>query len=440
LAVDTNPGRGTIEAEQVVPGTIELNHGRSGSAWGAGLTINVRSEGSQLTGLVDETSGAERLVNRIDAAIHVDSGKTFSIGARRGAQGTLLGEVYFSNLQVGAGARLSLQNQSQFLRLGQVIAGSGVSITTMGATASGPIQRFAIGELRTDAQGIGTITVSPQSELTIGRFIATELALQGSNSIVVMPANSGTSAVNKLTIAGGNNPIGKLDLTNNSAVINYTGTSPADTIRQQIINGRGGSGLGKTWNGQGITSSAAAVAEPESHSVGYAENATMPLGPFTTFRGQPVDETSILMAYTRTGDADLDGVVNDDDVTIVGATYAPGVPQASWALGDFDYNGFVDDDDVTLLGAFYDPAAQALTQASPDLPAAGARRGVVVAAVPEPHTMWLLLVGSAGALAIACSRRRKSQRRPAWGSNYAASPFSQRVAAKILTSPRGQLV
>ena len=44
-----------------------------------------------------------------------------------------------------------------------------------------------------------------------------------------------------------------------------------------------------------------------------------------------------------------------DDVTIVGATYAPGVANASWAAGDFDYNGFIDDDDVTLLGALYDP-------------------------------------------------------------------------------------
>ena len=80
------------------------------------------------------------------------------------------------------------------------------------------------------------------------------------------------------------------------------------------------------------SAAAAAVAtEPESRSVGFAENATMPLGALTTFRGQQVDVTSILMAFTRTGDANLDGLVNDDDVTIVGATYAPGVPQASWA-------------------------------------------------------------------------------------------------------------
>jgi hypothetical protein len=87
----------------------------------------------------------------------------------------------------------------------------------------------------------------------------------------------------------------------------------------------------------------------------------LPLGPYSTFRGQPVDETAILIAFTRTSDANLDGFVNDDDVTIVSATYAPTVSQPHWALGDFDYNGFMDDDDVTLLGAFYNPSAAPLT-------------------------------------------------------------------------------
>jgi hypothetical protein len=83
-------------------------------------------------------------------------------------------------------------------------------------------------------------------------------------------------------------------------------------------------------------------------------------------------------------------VVNDDDVTIIGATYAPGVPQPSWALGDFDYNGFVDDADVTLLGAFYDPSAAPLVPP--------AEPGASVVAVPEPGTIALL---AAGLIAIA---------------------------------------
>ena len=203
------------------------------------------------------------------------------------------------------------------------------------------------------------------------------------------PKNLVTGA---LSIAGGGTPTGKLDLTNNAAIIDYSGASPAATIRQQILAGRGGPGLGATWTGQGITSSAAAAAnaaDPELRSVGFAENAAMPLGPVTTFHGQPADDTSVLMAFTRTGDANLDGVVNDDDVTIVGATYAPGVPQPSWALGDFDYNGFVDDDDVTLLGAFYDPTAVASFN-----PLAGPGASAV-ATVPEPQSLALAALAAA---------------------------------------------
>ena len=112
---------------------------------------------------------------------------------------------------------------------------------------------------------------------------------------------------------------------------------------------------------------------------------------------------SIDESIRRTGDANLDGLVNDDDVTIVGAFYAPGVPNASWAMGDFDYNGFVDDDDVTLLGAFYDPSAAPLIA-----PAPAKESGVT--AVPEPGAMALLATGVLGVL-LAPIVRRKSRYR-----------------------------
>jgi T5SS/PEP-CTERM-associated repeat protein len=192
-----------------------------------------------------------------------------------------------------------------------------------------------------------------------------------------------------LSIAGGDTPTGTLDLTDNAAIIDYAGTSPAATVRNQILAGRGAAGFGATWTGSGITSSIAAVQvadNPESVSIAYAVNRDLPLGPYTTFGGEAVDESTVLILYTRTADANLDGVVNDDDVTILGAAYAPGVPNANWAVGDFDYNGFVDDDDVTLLGAFYDPAA-------PPISAPQAVRADV-AAIPEPRTVVLVLLGA----------------------------------------------
>jgi uncharacterized protein YjbI with pentapeptide repeats len=199
-----------------------------------------------------------------------------------------------------------------------------------------------------------------------------------------------------------------LDLTEIAAIVDYTGDSPVAVAREEILSGRGGPGIGGPWTGTGITSSTAATANqaaPDSRSIGYAENATMPLGAYTTFHGAAVDSTSILIAYTRTGDANLDGVVNADDVTIVGATYAPGVPQPSWAFGDFDYNGFVDDDDVTLLGVFYDPSAPPLNS-----PAPGAGRGLQssVSAIPEPPTAVLALLLFVFA---AIANRRRLRRR-----------------------------
>ncbi|MEX2141428.1 MAG: PQQ-dependent sugar dehydrogenase [Pirellulales bacterium] len=253
------------------------------------------------------------------------------------------------------------------------------------------------------------ISVSPASNLSLQGGVSADgvnLAKAGAGTLVLnqieaagLSINAGSvqiasaagapgtspSVLGALSIAGGTAPTGRLDLTDNAMVIDYSGASSVATVRQQIITGRGGPGLGGSWNGTGITSSTAAAANataPDSRSVGYAENSSLPLGSYTSFRGQPVDDTSLLLTYARTGDANLDGVVNDDDVTIVGATYAPGVPQPHWGLGDFDYNGFVDDDDVTLLGVFYDPSATPLT--------AAAQGQSTVAPVPEPSTLLLL--------------------------------------------------
>ncbi|MEX2141771.1 MAG: PHB depolymerase family esterase [Pirellulales bacterium] len=250
-----------------------------------------------------------------------------------------------------------------------------------------------------DASG-RNLTKVGDGTLTVSNLRAAGLSVNGGAvAMATNGTNSGVSVLGSLSIAGDATPTAKLDLANNAAIINYTGASPAAMVRQQILTGRGGPGFGAAWTGQGITSSAAAAAvatDPEARSVGYAENSSLPLGRYSTFRGQSVDETSVLMAFTRTGDANLDGIVDDNDVTIVSATYAPGVPQPHWTLGDFDYNGFVDDDDVTLLGVFYDPSA-------PPLFATAAATAVDVAAVPEPAT--ILLASTAGLLLLLIRRR-----------------------------------
>jgi hypothetical protein len=244
-------------------------------------------------------------------------------------------------------------------------------------------QIVATSPVLTIEPGTTTSINTPQhlAALNIGANGKATFAAGGAKNLI-------TAAV---SIAGGGAPTGTLDLTDNALIVDFpaAGPNPATEIRGQVIAARGAVGLGATWTGKGITSGTAATqvtSSPESVSVAYAVNGTLPLGPYANFRGAAVDASTVLVRYTRTADANLDGVVNDDDVTIVGASYAPGMPQASWALGDFDYNGFVDDDDVTLLGVFYNPAAAPIPS-----PASGGQTvPVLSAAVPEPAA-WLLL-------------------------------------------------
>jgi hypothetical protein len=202
-------------------------------------------------------------------------------------------------------------------------------------------------------------------------------------------------------------PASVLDITNNAIVLDFppAGPNPQTTIRAEIISGRGKVGLGALWDGtSGITSSTAAadaIASPNSTSVAYAHNGTLPLGAYAEYRGTPADASSVLIGYTRTGDATLNGVVDNNDVTIVGANFAPGFSKPFWALGDFDYNGFVDSNDVTLLGVFYNPNAPPI----PPPVQSGS-----LSAVPEPATVALAITALA-ALAVILARRRMASAR-----------------------------
>ena len=253
----------------------------------------------------------------------------------------------------------------------------------------------------------GTASVAsangPFSHLNGRAAITFGMRINDGPIIFSLPQSEGTAdplyTISPLTL------ITDYDVASNQVTVNYAGDSPspAGTLREQLIAGRGGIGVGNgVWTGSGIASSAAAAAnaiDPESRAVGYAENPAAPLGDLTA-AGE--NDPAILIRYTRTGDANLDGVVNDDDLTIVSANYAPGVPNLHWAMGDFDYNGFVDDDDVTLLGAFYDPAAAPLAASAES--STSSRSQVTAFVVPEPSTAMLFLAMCCCAACTATAR------------------------------------
>ena len=181
-------------------------------------------------------------------------------------------------------------------------SGTGANTLTIDAgTARIDSTVAAGGELNTN--------VAMGGRLVTHRLRQTGLSLAAGGGATILPDGTdvGTSVLNRLTINTG----ATLDINDNAVIVDYTADSPVATIRTRTLEGRGGSGIGNgQWIGTGITSGRAMQANataPDSHSVGYAENAALPLGAYTSFRGVAVDVTAVLIAYTRTGDANLDG-------------------------------------------------------------------------------------------------------------------------------------
>jgi autotransporter-associated beta strand protein len=191
---------------------------------------------------------------------------------------------------------------------------------------------------------------------------------------------------------------GKINLTQASAVIDYTGASPLSAILSALVSGYSAG----AWTGNGIDSSAAASvaadgAELHKTAIGYADNAHLGLTDFATQSG--LDATAILLRYTYYGDANLDASVDSVDFNLLASNFSG--TSRTWDQGDFNFDGAVDSVDFNLLASNFGQTLSA--------PAAvGARVGSSVgsnvgAPVPEPAMLGVVLAG-AGLL------RRRSRR------------------------------
>jgi len=197
-------------------------------------------------------------------------------------------------------------------------------------------------------------------------FAATEnlkrLELQNSATVRLdRNANNDHTTIiaSQLAIAEDENnvPTARLDINDGFLAINYDGDSPLEDVVAWIKSGF--KDVEHAWDGQGIISSAAAL-DPGAYAVGWAEASVIqplqyvPFGPDHPFGDfEDIDGTTILVRYTLVGDINLDGTVDDIDISILTGNYlSPGT--WGWADGDvFGYDGVVDDPDVGLQAGNY---------------------------------------------------------------------------------------
>ncbi len=288
--------------------------------------------------------------------------------------GTAMTPIILGGTTVGAGLVIRAANQST--PRGLTINPFGASLDFAGSLTVGAITGASVASGTLTKVGTGILTTGA---IQIGTLSATTGA-------VVTAPSAGTNQVSNLILGGGTGAwTSKLDLNNNSLIVDYTGAanSPLGVVADQLKSGYASG----SWTGQGITSGAAATiaasASVNKTALGYAEASTLGI---TTFGGLPVDSDAVVVKYTLAGDANLDGVVNALDFNAVATNFGLA---GQWSSGDFDYNGVVGSSDFVAI-------AQNFGLSISPTPALGA-------VVPEPVTGASLMVLSIAAIA----RRRR---------------------------------
>jgi autotransporter-associated beta strand protein len=202
---------------------------------------------------------------------------------------------------------------------------------------------------------------------------------------------------------------GKLEIVQNGLAVDVPAgaaeVAALATVRKGILSGYNasspGAGDGK-WDGSTGITSIGAREMPRSHGVGYALASEVLGNGGGRFVDGDVDGSAVLVRWTLLGDADLNGVVNFNDLVRLAQNYnttVSGSGDGWWVRGDFTYDGVVDFNDLVKLarnspGALPFPSAAA--------PGFEADVAAAFGSVPEPGALTAFTVC---ALVLCRSRR-----------------------------------
>jgi len=258
----------------------------------------------------------------------------------------------------------------------------------------------------------GGLIVPAATTLTTDSVKLGSLEVDG-NHVIRSNAIPSVSKINSLIIAGSyggsasaiSTWTGSLDLTNSKLIIeDSTGSRAADIakIKDEAL-------ASNTTGLVGIFSSTANAANLAAGKVvkvvAVSDNAvriaTFPAGS-TNFGGtNNVDASSILVAAVFKGDANMDGVVDIQDLTDVANHWQQSV--TDWSQGDFDGSNFVDIQDLTAVANNWQAGVGA-GGGSSFSDALAQIGGFKPAATPEPASLALLGLGGL----LLTNRRRRA--------------------------------
>jgi uncharacterized delta-60 repeat protein len=252
----------------------------------------------------------------------------------------------FSN--VGAVEIMSSSAQNQIILNGSMLIigiGGGTSVLTV---ESGDVQ--VQNDLRVDDASSVSVVINAGAAVT---FLASQhlnsLSLNGGSALVAAGGER-VLTMSELTLSPGS----QLDLADNQIICQnanpaalgdwdgaqYSGLT--QKIAQGFANGE--------WDGDGIITSRP-DAKVFTTTVGIArasEVLGLSAGETALWRSETVNSTSILIIYTYSGDANLDGVVNADDYAWIDL-YSQQSNSSGYAHGDFNYDGSINADDYALI-------------------------------------------------------------------------------------------
>ena len=188
-----------------------------------------------------------------------------------------------------------------------------------------------------------------------------------------------STSQNVLTNAGG------LDIQNGGFSLDYTGASPAATVRG-LLAASFTAGAGVMNTGQ-IKSTTATAAK----GLGYRDDGT----------------GSVLIKAALFGDADLDGGVSINDFNSLAGNFGQSTGKV-WVDGDFDYDGGVSINDFNLLAGNFGQSLPASSESFASLLAFAAAHNDLAAfeavtGVPEPTSLGLIAAGAT----LGLRRRRR---------------------------------